>query len=268
MKILSPCSPTEFWARSPGGNVRISLEDYVGRAVFFFGDLDPKITWVLKQVLKPGDRALDVGANIGLLTLWMSKLVGPQGAVHAFEPNPILCRILGTTLARNKISNVKLHSFALGASEGEMELRVPKGNLGAGSLVRQTSQAEQICNVPVRKLDDVIFQQSNSGIALIKLDVEGFELEVLRGARRVLQELRPAAILFESHEKPRRHETTPVMSLLHECDYEFLVIPRCLIWMRTKAVDLAHPDAIRGHDFIAVRRGDAFTRMRRQLRAE
>src|SRR5689334_7979121 len=126
MKLLTPgSSESLFWAGSPGGDLQISLGDYVGRAVYFFGDLDPKITWIAKQLLKPGDTALDIGANIGLLTLWMAKLVGAQGAVHGFEPNPILCRMIKAAIIRNGAENTQLHAIALGAQFGEMELRVP-----------------------------------------------------------------------------------------------------------------------------------------------
>ena len=265
MEILSPGSSEECWARSPGRALRVSLNDYVGRSVFFFGDLDPKITWFLKRLLKPGDRVLDIGANIGLVTLWMSKLVGPQGTVHSFEPNPVLCHMLQATLAHNGITNVKLHSIALGASGGQMELHVPIGNFGAASLIRRTGQTAQVHTVPVMKLDEIILQESEeSGIAFIKLDVEGFEYEVLKGARRVLQELRPDAILFETNDKDN---LSPVMQLLHDCGYDFLMIPRCLIWMRTKVVDLQHPEAILSHDLIAAPMGEPFARMRRRLRA-
>jgi FkbM family methyltransferase len=268
MRVLLPASSENFvWTKSPGGEVQVSLKDHVGRSVFLFGDLDPKITWILKRLLKPGDRVLDIGANIGLLSLWMSKLVGPRGIVHAFEPNPVLCGILQSTLARNRSKNIKLHPIALGGSEGRMELHVPTGNFGAASLVRKAACSEQIHTVPVVRLDEIMFRESETRIALIKLDVEGFELEVLKGARRVLQEVRPSAILFESNEPSNRDEMPPVMRLLHECGYEFLAIPRCLIRMRTKLVNFGQPNTIIGHDFVAAPRGEAFAKACRQLRA-
>jgi FkbM family methyltransferase len=181
MKILAPASPDLVWAKLARGNLRVPLDGHVGRAVYFFGDLDPKLIWILKRLLRPGDYVLDVGANFGLLTLLMSKLVGPEGTVDAFEPNPILCHILEKMLAHNSAANVRLHPIALGCSDGEMALHVPKGNFGAGSLVRKTDQAAHVHVVPIKKLDEVILPRGISKIALIKLDVEGFELEVFRG---------------------------------------------------------------------------------------
>jgi FkbM family methyltransferase len=268
MRILAPPQPDLVWAKSVGGDIQVFLDDFVGRAIFFFGDLDPKITWILRRLLKPGDTVLDVGANFGLVSLLMSKLVGPQGQVHAFEPNPMLCRILEATFARNGMINTKLHSYALGASNTQMELQVPQGNFGAASLVRRTDFPVHMHEVPVKKLDEVIAREPISEIALIKLDVEGFELEVLDGGRRVLREIRPRAILFESNEAVFNSSApTPVMTLLNECEYQFIAIPRCITWMSTRVLNLDHPNPVPGHDLIAVRAGDAFGEVCQLLRA-
>jgi len=218
-------------------------------------------------LIQPGDQVLDIGANCGFLTLWMSKLVGPQGIVHAFEPNPTLYNSLKTTVAHNRISNVHIHSAALGSFNGTMDLLVPKGNLGAASLIRNVRQAANTYAVSVMKLDEAISPKSGSRIKLIKLDVEGFELEVLTGARRILEEFHPSAIVFESNEEAQRGEVTPVMRLLKDFGYDFLVIPRCMVWMRTKIVHLDQPRTIFGHDFIAAPRGECFDRIRDLLRA-
>jgi hypothetical protein len=87
--------------RSPGGYVKASLDDYIGRTVLHFGDLDPKITWALGRIIRSGDQGLDIGANIGVLTLWMSKLVGAGGIVHALGPNPVLRHTLHEVRTHN-----------------------------------------------------------------------------------------------------------------------------------------------------------------------
>ena len=120
-----------------GGTLLAPLDDYVGRAAYYVGDLDRKITWLCGQIVQPGDTVLDVGANIGLVTLWLSHLVGPQGRVHAFEPQPDLQDLLQQTLERNDTKNVSLHRFALGSQPGEMELCIPDGNASRPSLVRK-----------------------------------------------------------------------------------------------------------------------------------
>src|SRR6516165_8855242 len=74
LKVIAPPSPDLVWAQSMAGEIKVSLDDHVGRALYFFGDLDPKISWVIKRILRPGDLAFDIGANFGILTLLMSKL--------------------------------------------------------------------------------------------------------------------------------------------------------------------------------------------------
>ena len=181
LKLLVPDSPELAWAKTAGGELQVLLDDHVGRAIYYFGDLDPKVSWVVQQLVKPGDCVLDVGANFGILTLLMSKLVGAQGKVHSFEPNPLLCKALSATLAHNGAANVQLHHFALGAEDGELQLHVPKGNFGRGSLVSNSEHGFESRTVPVKRLDDFAFDQGVSKIALMKIDVEGFRTPCAHG---------------------------------------------------------------------------------------
>jgi FkbM family methyltransferase len=267
MDIVAPASAEILWARSPGGMVQVPLDDYVGRAVYYFGDLDPKITWIIKRLLRPGDQVLDIGANLGVVTLWMSKLVAERGTVHAFEPNPMLCGMIQTALARNHAANVTLHQHALGDASGKLVLHVPDGNCGAASFIRGQSRPGHAHEVPVMKLDEIVLGKGASEIALVKIDVEGFELQVLTGASRVLRELRPAAILFESNEESTHKTMGPVMRFLREFDYEFVGVPHCMARMRTSLLNFDSAEPIQGHDFVAAPRGEPFSRLCRRLRA-
>jgi FkbM family methyltransferase len=264
VKLFVPDSPEQAWAKTAGGELRVLLDDHVGRAIYYFGDLDPKVSWVVQQLVKPGDCVLDVGANFGILTLLMSKLVGSQGRVHSFEPNPLLCKTLSATLAHNGIENVQLHHFALGAEDGELPLNVPKGNFGRGSLASNSEHGLESRTVSIRRLDDLVSHQGVSRIALMKIDVEGFELQVLMGSQHVLEAIRPSAIVFEANDTAARDQ---VMELLHRLGYEFMMIPRCICRMRIDVVDLDRMEKITGHDLIAAPKGEAFERLRVLLRA-
>jgi FkbM family methyltransferase len=210
---------------------------------------------------------LDIGANFGVLTLLMSKLVGPQGLVHAFEPNPILCKFMETTFAHNCLTNVRLHAVALGAYAGKMELHVPSENFGGASLVGKTIWTKESFSVPVQRLDDVISREENRSIALIKIDVEGFELEVLKGAQRILDEFRPT-VIFESNENLREERITPVMKLLRDIGYRFIMIPRRFVRMKTRLIDLDHPNQTTGHDLVGAPKGKQFIAVCESLRTE
>jgi FkbM family methyltransferase len=136
----------------------------------------------------------DVGANRGTHTFFFHRLVGLRGEVHAFEPDPTLVPHLWDLAALNHTPNVEVHAVALGAAPAEGELVVPDGSRirmsatlsrefaarAVGGLRRRTHK------VRVVRLDDYREALSLPPPAFMKIDVEGFELEVLRGARRTL----------------------------------------------------------------------------------
>ena len=89
------------WSYVPGGDVLAPLDDYVGGSAFYMGDLDRRLTWICSQIVRPGDTVMDIGANLGSVTRWLSGLVGETGRVHAFEPNnPDLQKIFNATFDR------------------------------------------------------------------------------------------------------------------------------------------------------------------------
>lgn len=269
LQKLAGTSTERVWSRTPGGEVMASLNEYVGRAAFYVGDLDRKITWICAQIVRPGDTVLDIGANIGLVTLWLSKLVGENGKVHAFEPNPELQKILDKTLAHNKVFNVSLHPVALGSKESQLELRIPRSNAGAGSLIHHRNLDDcDIFSVPVSSLSTIVAKEGIKSIRFIKIDVEGFEAEVLRGGQDVLQSIRPEAILFELNERVEgRVRDQPVIKILRDFDYGFFAIPKCLFRMRLERFDPDSIEKLMGHDFLAVPKGECYESIATAVRA-
>jgi FkbM family methyltransferase len=173
------------WARLDcGAQILVPMKDYVGRAAFFVGDLDRKISQVIRRIVRPGDQVLDIGANLGVVTLLVSKLVGTSGVVHAFEPNPSIAGMLTQSVERNRLANVKIHQLALGSSDATATLNFPTDNAGMGTLT-QSALGSQVV-VPVRTLDSIAANTTLDRVRLLKIDVEGFELPVLLGAARVL----------------------------------------------------------------------------------
>ena len=219
------------WSHVPGGDVLAPLNDYVGRSAFYMGDLDRKLTWIFSQIVRPGDTVMDIGANIGIVTLWLSRLVGETGQVHAFEPNPELLKILNATFDRNQVSNIHLHPIALGAEQGQLELRVPRVNAGNASLLYHRDLSDcDVYKVPVRPLSQIIEENHLTSIRLIKIDVEGFGANVLKGAEKIFESVRPEAILFELNERwDGLVPDQPVIRILRDLGYDFFSIPRYLL---------------------------------------
>lgn len=265
--LAGSCDKT-LWARGPlGARLRTPSADYVGRVVFFAGDLDPKLTWLCRRLVRPGDTVLDIGANIGLITMVLSKLVGQSGAVHAFEPNPNLLALLDETLPANKASNVTLHRCALGAEPAELTLTVPVGNTGAATLARnvELEHVAYVTTVPVRRLVDEL---SGVGpIRFVKIDVEGFEARVLQGAEPILADAPPDAILFEANRFEGAARDHPVFQLLSGFGYRFFSIPTTFLSVQPRVMSLEDRVGASGHDVLAAS-ARAYDKVARLVRAK
>lgn len=148
---------------------------------------------LLRKVLFPGAVVADVGANIGIYSEFLSRCVGPAGMVHSFEPSPDNFRRLRT--ATRKLSNVLLSQAAVGEHSGESKLYISeKLNVDHRTYIadgdsRHTAPIEMIA------LDD--YFKPGERVDLIKMDIQGYELHALRGAKRVLEENTGINLLLE-----------------------------------------------------------------------
>jgi FkbM family methyltransferase len=151
----------------------------------------------VESFLRPGMTVLDIGAYYGLYTLAASVQVGREGRVIAFEPSPHQMKRLRLHLLLNRSKNVRTETMALGRVEGDGTLfSVPGGAAGFSSL-RRPSLVPAVQSIPVRimTLDGYLRRHSIETVDLIKIDVEGGELDVLKGAEKLLQqELRPVIL--------------------------------------------------------------------------
>lgn len=144
----------------------------------------------LKQFLKPGDTFVDVGANIGFLSLVAAEIVGKKGRVFAFEPLPSTYEILEKNKHINRYDQLKPYSFALGNETNSKMIYTENENRGGTSLVNHLSDSGTI--IEVKKLDDINLQ---SPITMMKIDVEGYEFEVLKGAEKTIKTDKPILII-------------------------------------------------------------------------
>ncbi len=139
---------------------------------------------------------LDIGANIGCTALAFS---GMASEVHAFEPSPSTFSILADNTA--KAGNVRRYNIGLGESEGSFELTFSPGNRSGGFVSNHTqaSAGHTVESIKIRRLDDVCDQVAIESVDFIKIDVEGFEGSVLRGAPLTLSRFKPAVALELNH---------------------------------------------------------------------
>ncbi len=150
------------------------------------------------EFLKPGMVAIDCDAHIGEYTVLFAVLVGPEGEVHAFEPDPRVFAILQDNITRNSLRNVWAHDKALGEVEGKAKFCLAEDPT-ASSFPQFASQIGKDVEVVITTLDAYTEEQGLSRVDAVKIDVEGAEGAVLAGARRVLTELWPGLIVIECH---------------------------------------------------------------------
>ena len=181
---------------------------YIGRSLDVYGEFSELEGELFAQLLQPGAVVIEVGANIGAHTVHLAKLVGPQGAVLAFEPQRVIHQLLCANVALNELFNV--HSFHAAAGRAPGSLKVPpldyaaENNFGGLSLGGASTGED----VPVVTLDGF----NLPAVRLLKVDVEGMEADVLLGARQLIARHRP--VLYVENDRRDKSEAL-ILSLIH-----------------------------------------------------
>jgi FkbM family methyltransferase len=151
---------------------------------------------ILCALARPGDTFIDVGANMGYYTVRIGARVGAEGKVYSFEPNPHMYGFLSDNIMINAFeSRSKLFKTAVGSEAGEAWFSFERREPGGGVVHDEQLGVEGEIRVPIVKLDDVIPQ--DRPIDLIKIDVEGFEPQALKGMRGLLDRSPDAAVVVE-----------------------------------------------------------------------
>ena len=180
-------------------------------------DFDPLLSHIL-PLIRPGDTVVDVGAFIGDHTLAYSKQVGSEGVVYAFEPNPIAFKCLHHNM--RTCGNVIMRNLGLGHSPGMAPLCCADGNSASAYI----GEAGKIADVEMTALEIAVPWTVN----LIKIDVEGYELNVLRGAGNLIKKCKPILVIEINPEALARQSTTPedILEWLKNHNYASYVLYR------------------------------------------
>lgn len=212
------------------GLIHVDTSSRIEYAIMFRGCYEPEIVRLIKRVVKPGDVCIDVGANIGAHTLVMAFAAGEQGMVIALEPHPELAARLRQNVALNRLRQVQIVDAALSESDGSATLYAfdeAAFNRGVSSLKPMSADQPAI---PVRTISPRTLQKE-CGLArcdLIKVDVEGHEMAVLRGLLDVIRRFRPY-VIFE-YEEPQWQRfggrIEEALAQLRRMDYGIHVVER------------------------------------------
>jgi FkbM family methyltransferase len=172
-----------------------SLDRLAALLLHKFGLLGKRERLFFEQKLKPGMTVIDIGANQGLYSLMFSRLVGETGAVIAFEPEPDMFAALETNVSANSSKNLECHRLALGSKSGEAMISRSLINGGDNRLGSGHSDTTSMKKpVTIVTLDEIV---GNRKIDFIKMDVQGWEGEAIRGMEATLQRNPTIGLYFE-----------------------------------------------------------------------
>lgn len=184
----------------------LDISDYIEWAVYYDIHIDAKSHFY--KMIKKDDVVFDIGANIGEFTFQCAKIVGRNGAIHSFEPNEKVFYKLKKNYEINPFKNIYLNKVALGEKHEYAYLHVPYLRNYGGATISPvaTTHADKIAIIP---LDYYIEHHAIKQVNVIKIDVEGYELKVLKGAQHTLRTYKPTLLLEFSDKLMQQHKDTP-----------------------------------------------------------
>jgi FkbM family methyltransferase len=191
------------------GPMLINRNDvYMGQALMLYGECcEIELQLLLSLARLPG-MVIEVGANMGIHTIPMAQqLVKEDRILFAFEPQPVIFQQLCANLALNGLMNVRALPYACGSENGAVMFEVPDyrstGNFGGTAMTQAASVSEKREIVQCVRLDAIV---SDGDVGLLKIDVEGFELEVLKGSEGIFARCHP--VLYVENDRP---ESSPAL---------------------------------------------------------
>ena len=174
----------------------------ISEELLLFGTHEPLSTKALQMELKQEMICLDIGANIGYYATMESHSVGKSGRVIAIEPFPINFSFLKRNMDLQKTSNYEVHNFAIGNVESEINFLISKKS----NLSRVVQEGEKIpdgcelIRIPLKSIDKLVEEKKLEKLDLLRMDVEGYELQILEGSRNTIRKFKPM-IQIEIHTK-------------------------------------------------------------------
>ena len=235
------------------GNVRMccDLTQYVQRQLYFWASYEFAECQFWLARARNAKIIFDIGANVGIYTL-LAAVANPYGVVHAFEPTPVITDILRSNIQLNELKNVRVNQMGITDKRGTAFLYLTQGdsqdNEGMNFVV-YTSNNQQTLSIEVTSIDDYCHQNSIDEIDLMKIDIEGGEIEALKGAYELLQQQRIKCILLEAVDwalNRNGQNVDDLLSLLRGLNYELFELHQ-----GTPNV-LPHGRRPQGHNIIAL----------------
>ncbi len=239
----------------PFGSWYLAYGDGMGLMFFFHRPFEENEWRYVREFLKPDMTFVDIGANQGFYTLLAAKQVGPNGRVFSFEPVPSQTKKLKRNIKINRFHNVTVEPKALGFKEGFADMYVCLDGDEALSSLRSPSEdvtsTKKMVKVPVTTLDNYVKKYNIPSIDFIKIDVEGGELHVLKGAINTLKNFRPILMCEVQDERTRQwgYPASKIYTFLEDYNYSWFSVSENGTLKPSLATD---KHEIKGENLIAV----------------
>lgn len=186
---------------------------YIGKSIDLYGECCELEILFLNQICKKGDIIVEIGGNIGTHTVALARAIGNSGKIYVYEPQRLIFQTLCANIALNSLSNVYAYNYGLGEKKDKLYLKdiayEKQNNFGGVTLESDITQNE----VKIYKLDD-IFKEDK--LKLIKIDVEGMELDVLKGAFQTIQKFQPILYI----ENDRQDKSKELIEYIFNLGYD------------------------------------------------
>ena len=208
-----------------GIHLKLDVSDTVGHSSYFA--VDEPAQAVLYDYLKPGMMVIDIGANIGTTTLNLAKKVGSGGEVYSFEPSPYNYRHASQNISLNDFGNIKLINQGLGNEKTTAFLyNVNTNNRGMNRLLKENGQnnSYEKASVEIDTLDNSMINFSIPPPSFIKIDVEGYEFNVLLGGKETILKHKPALFieLDDNNLREQNNTACELIQLIIQFQYKII----------------------------------------------
>lgn len=188
-----------FTSTSEGFDLWIHPNDEIlSRSIVYDKIWEPETTKLIKNIIHEGDVGIDLGANIGYFTMLMANLVGTSGKIFSFEPEPQNFEILQKNIKQNHLKNVVANQSAIGDINGKIKLYLSNTNAGWHKVFPKQfidyEVSDKNIDVKICSLDKEFIDKK---IDFIKMDIEGYEWNAIKGGKKILEENHDVKLIFE-----------------------------------------------------------------------
>lgn len=220
-----------------GSTMLLDLKDKgLSRDLIVDGVREPLSTKEISKVVKKGDIVVDIGANIGYYVLMESKIVGNTGKIYAIEPSPQNIKCLKKNVAVNNYSNIEVYDFAIGDVIGVKKMNI-SSHYNLNTLVsKKDNRITGTVDVNTSTLDK--FLTGKKFPSFVRMDVEGYEYNIIKGMKNILSSKKPINIFIELHPHIMKKEQTEyILKKLADSGFKAKKIIRSITVPEMKVMD-------------------------------